>query len=105
MEHTTSLNWREREHKYRAFVAELSDAELLRQARISWFQGLMNDPMWREDVLMLAIQCQECERRGLKAQFEALEGDMRADLERQGRRPLRSTSPASTPLQGTGARR
>ena len=85
-------------------MAELSDAELLRQARISWFQGLMNDPVWREDVLMLAIQCQECERRCPKAQFEALEGDMRADHEREGRRPLRSTPAASTSLQSTGSR-
>jgi hypothetical protein len=85
MEQPPSASWQRREDMYRRFVADLDDDALLRQARISWFQGLQNDPMWRDDIIMLAILCQECETRGLKAGFEALEGETRVELKKQGR--------------------
>jgi hypothetical protein len=85
VENSTPHRWQQLEDNYRRHAAAMDEVDLLREVRMSWFQGLMNHPMWREDGIRLEALRQECERRGLKPRFETLEGEMRDDLRRQGR--------------------
>jgi hypothetical protein len=84
---SVSLRWKTREPIFRSYLAGMSDQTLLRLARCQWFEALQNDPIFWEEEQELKLAREECERRGLELQFDALEGEMRDELRSKGLLP------------------
>lgn len=82
---TTSITWPQREPGFKQFLAGMSNDSLLRLARCLWWEALQHGhPLLEEDARMLELASAECDRRELSAQFEQLEGLMRAELLAKG---------------------
>jgi hypothetical protein len=84
---SVSLRWTVREPIFRGYLAGMSNATLLRLAKCQWFEALQSHPLYWEDEQELKLAREECERRGLVAQFDALEGEARAELRGRGLLP------------------
>lgn len=77
---SVSLRWSTREPIFRGYLAGMSDQTLLRLSQCQWFEALQNDPIPWEEAQELRLAREECDRRGLAADFDALEHAMREEL-------------------------
>lgn len=84
---SVSLRWIIREPIFRGYLAGMSTATLLRLAKCQWFEALQDDPIDWEEEQELNLAREECERRGVATQFDALEGEMREELRGRGLLP------------------